>query len=138
MNSDWDKICQKKIYFLSLAWLLFRCNDKRKFKHFCNISLDWRNTTLYLTGWYGLDSIAASVFVDCLSLTNTESEANPNNNLMMRRAGLSNMDWKCPTKVPHYIPQLLRLRRWEWLPEKFLHLGPSFLSIVITQRCKKW
>ena len=30
MNSDWDKICQKKIYFLSLAWLLFRCNDKRK------------------------------------------------------------------------------------------------------------
>ena len=37
----------------------------------------------------GVDSIAASVFVDWLSLSNTESEANPNNNLMMRQAGLS-------------------------------------------------
>ena len=35
------------------------------------------------------DSIAVSVFVDWLGLSNTESEANPNNNLMMRRAGLS-------------------------------------------------
>ena len=34
-------------------------------------------------------SIAVSVFVDWLSLSNTESEANPKNNLMMRRAGLS-------------------------------------------------
>ena len=34
-----------------------------------------------------LDSIAVSVFVDWLSL----SEANPNNNLMMRRAGLSRL-----------------------------------------------
>ena len=36
-----------------------------------------------------LDSNAASVFVDWLSLSNTESEANPKNNLMMRRASLS-------------------------------------------------
>ena len=35
------------------------------------------------------DSIAVSVFVDWLGLSNTESEANPNNNLTMRRAGLS-------------------------------------------------
>ena len=35
------------------------------------------------------DSIAVSLFVDWLSLSNTESEANPNNNLMMSRAGLS-------------------------------------------------
>ena len=37
-----------------------------------------------------LDSIAVvPLFVDWLSLKNTESEANPNNNLMMRHAGLS-------------------------------------------------
>ena len=36
-----------------------------------------------------LDSIAVSLFVDWLSLSNTESEANPNKILMMRRAGLS-------------------------------------------------
>ena len=34
-----------------------------------------------------MDIIAVSVFVDWLSL----SEANPNNNLMMRRAGLSRL-----------------------------------------------
>ena len=40
-----------------------------------------------------LDSIAVSLFVDWSSLSNTESEANPNNNLMMRRAGLSWWFW---------------------------------------------
>ena len=56
------------------------------------------DTKVYLTGVHFvwkiqsaklLDSIAVSLFVDWLSLSNTESEANPNNNLMMRRAGLS-------------------------------------------------
>ena len=36
-----------------------------------------------------LVSISVSLFVDWLSLSNTESEVNPNNNLMMRQAGLS-------------------------------------------------
>ena len=31
-----------------------------------------------------IDSIAISVFIDWLSLSNTESEANPNNNLTMK------------------------------------------------------
>ena len=42
----------------------------------------------------GVDSIAVSVFVYWLSLSNTESEANPNNNLMMRRACLSREVWR--------------------------------------------
>ena len=36
-----------------------------------------------------LDSIAVPLFVDWLSFKNTESEGNPNNNQMMRHAGLS-------------------------------------------------
>ena len=36
-----------------------------------------------------LDSIAVSLFVDILFEIEKESEANPNNNLMMRQAGLS-------------------------------------------------
>ena len=40
-----------------------------------------------------VDSIAVSLFVDWLSLSNIESEANPNNNMMMRRAGLSKGSW---------------------------------------------
>ena len=43
----------------------------------------------FLTFRSHLDSIAVSVFVDWLSLS--ESEANPNNNLMMRQAGLSSL-----------------------------------------------
>ena len=36
-----------------------------------------------------LDSIAVSLFVDILFEIEKESEANPNNNLMLRQAGLS-------------------------------------------------
>ena len=38
---------------------------------------------------YQVDSIAVSVFVVDIELTNTESETNPNNNLMMSRGALS-------------------------------------------------
>ena len=56
------------------------------------------------------DSIAVSVFVDWLGLSNTESEANPNNNLMMRQAGLYNIviHWAF---MPLYSDCLLR-RKW--------------------------
>ena len=41
------------------------------------------------------DNIDISLLVDQLSLSDTESEseANPNNNLMMRQAGLSTFGW---------------------------------------------
>ena len=50
-----------------------------------------------------VDSIAFSLFVDWLRLSKTESEANPNNNLMMRRAGLSRQTLRnlgCSLLVP--------------------------------------
>ena len=41
---------------------------------------------------YVVDTIVVTLFViSLLSLTNTESEENPNNNLMMRQAGLPSM-----------------------------------------------
>ena len=53
-------------------------------QYFIHDRLLWSNI-------WSLDSIAVSIFVHWLILTNTESEENPNNNLMMRQAGLSNL-----------------------------------------------
>ena len=58
--------------------------------HFWRPRVEWRGAQQPDTDIFTLaHGIAVSLFVDWLSLSNIESEANPNNNLMMRRAGLS-------------------------------------------------
>ena len=54
--------------------------DKILLKHIFQLNDWWFSAGVELS----LDSIAVSLFVDCLSFSNTESEANPNNNLMLR------------------------------------------------------
>ena len=63
------------------------------------------------------DNIDVSLLVDQLSLSDTESEseANPNNNLMMRRAGLSTLE-QCHF-LAHSCPRLFLLTRADKSPD---------------------
>ena len=71
-----------------------------------------------------VDSIAVSLFVDLLSLSNTESEANPNN-LMMRRAGF--VTWTLPNLFP-----------WHWCQTFDLILMQLLRDVLATKNGKMW
>ena len=66
-----------------------------------------------------LVSISVSLFVDWLSLSNTESEVNPNNNLMMRRAGLSGCSSRKYISGCHLL-----INRWSIISKKAPDLRP--------------
>ena len=81
---DLSKSCSQ-ILFISGSKLIATTDDVDKIllKHIFQLNDWWFSAGVELS----LDSIAVSLFVDCLSFSNTESEANPNNNLMMIGAG---------------------------------------------------
>ena len=72
--------------------------------------------------------------MDWLSLSNTESEANPNNNLMMRRAGLFTFMVYETTTIPMACKSRLA-RSNTFLGKRFVIILNEFNDVFLPDLC---